>query len=206
MNELHGLHSEVAELGLAARRLHCLYVPDGRLGDPEPTHPYWYGDRFTRWQVKVITRAELLASGRALYGTWPPAGLGSLHVPDLQAAVRAEVDSYWRRMAARRRPWLYDAWVDFGLITLPRAAAVLAAGELITKSQAISRLEDFGVPARLAEQIRLRRAGSQVSVSPLGRVARARLTRKLMIAGIRQLTAQDEPRSPITSSQRERPQ
>jgi hypothetical protein len=73
-----------------------------------------------------------------------------VRVDDLRAAVRAEVDDYWRRVAGRRKLWLQGVWVDHGLVVLPRAAALLSSGDLITKSESISRLADFGVPAKLA--------------------------------------------------------
>ena len=128
VRQLRALHQEVARAGGPARRLHCLYVPDGMLTDPAVLHPYWFGDRFTQWQLKVITRAELAASGLPLFGDARPAGLRPVATEDLQAAVHAEISGYWRRLASRRRPWLRDSWVDFGLITLPRAAAALHPG------------------------------------------------------------------------------
>jgi hypothetical protein len=91
-------------------------------------------------------------------------------------------------MADRTDIWLQDAWADFGLVTLPRAAALLRDGELITKSQAIGRLADFGVPAELAEQIARRRAGQDVEISGPARLARAELARRIMIDGVRTLT------------------
>jgi hypothetical protein len=198
VRQLRALHQEVARAGGPARRLHCLYVPDGMLTDPAVLHPYWFGDRFTQWQLKVITRAELAASGLPLFGDARPAGLGPVATADLQAAVHAEISGYWRRLASRRRPWLRDSWVDFGLITLPRAAAALASGDLITKSEAISRLGDFGVPAALALQVRRRRDGVSVRLSPAARTARAVQTRRIMLSGVRTLTG--EPRSGLTWS------
>ena len=184
-------HGGRSDSGGAAQKLHCLYVPAGLLGDPDHLHPYWYGDRLTQWQLKVITQAELAAHGRALRGEWPVPGLPSVAVTDLQAAIRAELCGYWRRMAARRGVWLRDTWVDLGLITLPRAAAVLDTGELITKGEAIGELGQFSVPAALVAQIHRRRAGEQVRLNWLQRSIRAGRVRRIMSTSLRRLTSAD---------------
>jgi predicted nucleotidyltransferase len=188
ISELRELHTALASADDPAGRLHCLYASAGDAADPALLRTYWYGTRMTQWQVKVLTQAELAAAGVALYGPWPPPGLGPVAVTDLQAAVREEITGYWRRIARRRRCWLQDTWVDFGLITLPRAEALLTTGDLITKSEAIRRLPGFGVPAALADQIRRRRDGRDVAVGPLQRIRRAHLARRLMRRGIRQLS------------------
>jgi len=188
LGELRELHAALASSADPAGRLHCLYVCAQDAADPGRLRAYWYGTRMTQWQVKVLTQAELAAAGVALYGPWPPPGLGPVAVADLQAAVRDEITGYWRRIARQRRPWLQDTWVDFGLITLPRAEAVLTTGDLITKSEAIRRLPGFGVPAALADQIRRRRDGQDVPVGSVQRIRRAHLARRLMRRGIRRLS------------------
>ncbi len=188
ISELRELHTTLASADDPAGRLHCLYASAGDAADPALLRTYWYGTRMTQWQVKVLTQAELAAAGVALYGPWPPPGLGPVAVTDLQAAVREETTGYWRRIARRRRLWLQDTWVDFGLITLSRAEALLTSGDLITKSEAIRRLPSFGVPATLADQIRRRRDGQDVRLGPLPRIRRAHLARRLMRRGIRQLS------------------
>jgi hypothetical protein len=185
---LRTLHERVARAGGPADRLNCLYAVAGTLADAERLHTYWYGDSFTQWHLKLMTMAELAHSGRALLGPWPPAGLGQVALADLQDAVRAELAGYWQRVADRPELWRQYVWVDFGLVTLPRAAALLRDGELITKSEAIRRLADFGVPPQLAEQIRRRRAGEDVQVTEADRETRASLARRLMTDGIRELT------------------
>jgi hypothetical protein len=187
---LRAVHEDVAGAGGPAARLNCLYVRGGTLGDAEQLHPYWYGDRFTQWQLKKMTVAELRHAGRPLHGSWPPPGLGVASVEELRAAVRAELAGYWRDMACTADIWREDAWVDFGLITLPRAAALLRDGELITKSQAIGRLGDFGVPADLADEIRRRRAGEDVCPGAAARRARAELAQRIMLDGIRALAGE----------------
>jgi hypothetical protein len=186
---LRRLHLDLARAGGAFTRLNCLYVPAELLGDPEYQHHYWYEDQFAQARLKLMTRAELAASGHALCGDWPVPGLSPVPLDDLRAAVRKEVDTYWRRVAGRRKLWRKDLWVDHGLVLLPRAAALLASGELITKSESISRLADFGVPAKLAGEIRRRRNGEPVELSRLQRRLRARTARRAMAAGVERLSA-----------------
>jgi hypothetical protein len=188
LDRLRALHLQLARSGGAYARLNCLYVPDGALADSEQLHPYWYGDRFTRWQLKVMTMAELGHSGLALHGPWPPPGLPEVSPDEVRQTVRDELAHYWRRLTYRPRVWLADRWVDFALVTLARAAAVIDDGALITKSQAIARLGDFGVPTSLAEQIAHRRAGEEVAVSFAQRLMRAVQARQIMAVGIRDLT------------------
>jgi hypothetical protein len=64
---------------------------------------------------------------------------------------------------------------------------VLSTGELITKTEAISRLAEFGVPAALAAEIRRRRDGQAAVLSTGQRVRRARLARQIMRRGVSRL-------------------
>jgi hypothetical protein len=64
---------------------------------------------------------------------------------------------------------------------------VLTGGTLITKSQAISRLAGFGVPAGLAAQISGRQAGETIRVPALQRISRGYLARRIMQRGVRRL-------------------
>ncbi len=191
LGRLSALHRELARRGGAYARLNCLYVPDGALADPELLHVYWYGDRFTQWQLKVMTMAELGHSGQALHGPWPAPGLRDVSTSEVRAHARGELTGYWRRLTYRPGIWLQDRWVDFALITLARSAAVTHDGALITKSQAMALLGDFGVPPSLADEIRRRRAGESVPVTAMHRLIRAARARQIMAAGIRHLTAPD---------------
>src|ERR1700691_6075246 len=74
-----------------------------------------------------------------------------------------------------------------------RTTAVLRDGSLITKSAAIGQLGDLGVPDWLADQVRRRRAGEEVHVTAPQRLKRARLARKLMSAGIREIAGKLPP-------------
>jgi len=188
LDRLRALHLDLARDGGAYARLNCLYVPDGMLADPDRLHTYWYVDRFTEWQVKVMTVAELHHSGQALHGPWPPLGLPDVSPGELREHVREQLASYWRPLTYRPRIWLQDKWVDFALVTLARTGALMRNGDLITKSQAIAELADFGVPSWLADQIRRRRAGELVHVTARQRLVRAARARHIMAAGIRDLT------------------
>jgi hypothetical protein len=188
---LRQLHAGLARPGGAADRLHCLYVPAEAAADPDRLHAYWFGDRMTQWQLKVMTQAELASVGVAFYGPWPPPAIKPVPTADVQAAVYEEIRGYWRQIARKRRLWLSDDWVDHGLVVLPRAEAVLTAGDLITKGEAISRLAGFGVPAALAGEIRRRRAGEAVRLGTVQRVRRARLARRIMRRGVRRLSRLD---------------
>ena len=66
--KIEKLHTELASAGGAFARLNCLYIPADALADPERLHPYWYGDQFTEWRLKIMTMAELAHAGRALHG------------------------------------------------------------------------------------------------------------------------------------------
>jgi predicted nucleotidyltransferase len=189
LDRLRALHLDLARDGGAYARLNCLYVPDGMLADPERLHTYWYMDRFTEWQLKVMTVAELRHSGRALHGPWPPPGLPDVSPRDLHEHVRDQLATYWRPLTYRPRIWLQDKWVDFALVTLVRTGALMHSGDLITKSQAISKLADFGVPPWLADQIRRRRAGEPVRATARQRLVRGARARHIMAVGIRDLTA-----------------
>lgn len=58
VQELKQLHAALASMGGAVDRLHCLYVPVETVSDPARLHTYWFGDRMTHWQLKVLTPAD----------------------------------------------------------------------------------------------------------------------------------------------------
>lgn len=186
--ELTQMHTALAATGGPAGQLHCLYVAADSASDPDRLCTYWFGDRMTQWQMKLLTQAELASAGVALYGPWPPPGIKPVPVADIQTAVHAEITGYWRRISRKRRCWLQDSWVDHGLVVLPRAEALLTAGDLITKGEAISRLAGFEVTGSLAQEIRRRRDGLPVTMSTLRRLSRAVLARRIMQNGVARLS------------------
>jgi len=190
--ELTELHTALAGTGgpdPLTSQLHCLYVAADSASDPERLCTYWFGDRMTQWQMKLLTQAELASAGVALYGPWPPPGIKPVPVADIQAAVHREITGYWRRVSRRRRCWLQDSWVDHSLVVLPRAEAVLTTGDLITKSEAISRLAGFGVPDSLIREIRGRRDGRPVRLGMPRRLWRAMVARRIMRDGVARLSS-----------------
>lgn len=190
LRELAELHKALlTSSSSAAERLNCLYVPVEAGPDPARLHNYWFGNRMTQWQLKVMTQAELASAGAALYGPWPPPGIAPVPIEAVQAAVYEEITGYWRRIARRKRLWLQDTWVDHALTVLPRAEAILATGDLITRSEAISRFTDFGVPRSLAQEIRHPRDGQPVTLSMAQKIRRAYTARRTMKRGVRKLSS-----------------
>jgi predicted nucleotidyltransferase len=169
------------------RQLHCLYAAAAHAADPERLCTYWFGDRMTQWQMKVLTQAEIAAAGVVLYGPWPPPGIEPVPMIAIQAAVRDEIGEYYRPAAASRLAWLSDSMVDHQLVALPRAEAVLTSGRLIGKTEAIGLLASFGTPGWLVREIAGRRAGQQELVSWPRRLRRAVTARRIMRAGVRRL-------------------
>jgi predicted nucleotidyltransferase len=186
--DLAELHDAVAAAGGPAGQLHCLYVAAEAASDPERLCTYWFGDRMTQWQLKLLTQAELATAGVALYGPWPPPGIEPVPLAALQAAVYEEAIDYWHQISRKRKLWLQDSWIDHALVVLPRAEAVLTTGDLITKGEAIGRLAAFGVPSTLVQGIRSRRNGEPVPLSPPGRLIRAVRARRVMQAGVTRLS------------------
>jgi predicted nucleotidyltransferase len=165
--------------GDPGRQLHCLYVTAAHATDAERLCPYWFGYTMTQWQLKVLTQAEL-ASGQAWSGPWPPPGLAPVTVGRMQAAVRAELRGYYRQLGRSWRPWFSDSDIDHHLVALPRAAALLADGELITKGTAITRLAAIGVPDWLQAEIAARRAGQPAPSRARRKVRRALTARRII--------------------------
>ena len=65
---------------------------------------------------------------------------------------------------------------------------------LITKSEALGRLDRFGVPADLSQQIGRRREGKNTPLSTIQRIRRAYIARHIVACGLRTLTHTDASR------------
>lgn len=197
---VHKLHETIRRSDPSAAKLRCVYVPmddlaDRRMGhlrDMAPmraTHPTWTHGKFYLLPFTGVARAELLQAGITVSGLVAPC---ELLVPMdslmLKAAARAELTGYWSHVV--RRPWLWldDFYVDLGLLTLARVDATLAEGKLITKREALARLDLFGVPGELAHEIASRRDGAIVELTTVERIRRATIARRLMSDGIRDIT------------------
>ncbi|MGX6603590.1 nucleotidyltransferase domain-containing protein [Micromonosporaceae bacterium Da 78-11] len=169
-------------------KLHCAYVPRTDLEDVARTHVTWAHERLFRRPLSGVSRAELHHFGVTVYGP-PPAGLVPPVPRDqLAEAARTELRGYWLGALRHPRRWRTDLHVDLGLTTVARADVTIAEGRLITKREAIDRLESLGVPAAVADGIRRRRRGETVVLTEdelrdravvVRRVMRAQLTRML---------------------------
>ena len=184
---LRVLHEVTRSEDPSAAKLHCVYVPQHQVLDVHTSHLTWAHGELFRRPLSAIARAELLHHGITVLGPPPAELLPSVDRDSLQAAARAELAGYWSGVV--RKPWLWvqDVYVDLGLLTLARAQATLADGRLITKREALTRLDRFGVPEGLVRQIALRRQGGSVTLTTMQRVRRAGTARRLVARGIRSL-------------------
>jgi hypothetical protein len=178
------LHRGLIASGQTDEKLHCVYVPVDELEDVSRPHLTWASEELFRRPFSGIGRAELLAHGYAVFGPPPAELIPAVSEAELREAVRGSLTGYWASALKKQAIWLQDIYVDLGLTTLARAEATLAGDGLITKTAAIARLDRFGVPPRLIEEMQRRRDGQAVSVSPSYRVRRAVQVRRLLADGI----------------------
>ncbi|WP_405163814.1 nucleotidyltransferase domain-containing protein [Nocardia sp. NBC_01499] len=170
-----------------ATKLHCVYVPVPDLDDVTTPHVTWAAQMMFERPFTGIARAELSQFGFAVFGEPPRAVIPPVTADELKEAVRADLSRYWVPALRRPRIWFQDTYIDLSLFTLARAEVTLATNELITKREALPRLARFHVPADLIEQIRQRREGHTVPISPLSRVRRAKSVHGLVSDGLRVL-------------------
>jgi hypothetical protein len=190
LQALAKLHRELARQHPAGARLHCLYVAVADLAEPTRTAPYWAGGKMRSRALSAITRLELHDHGVVVAGE-PIAGQIPYVTPDeLAEAVRTELSTVWQPAAQRRSRWLDDAWVDLGLTVLPRAQAALTEGALLTKTQAIAGLSDFGVPEWLRQDMLARRRGWARPHGLRFRMRRAQVAQRAMQQGVARLLAE----------------
>lgn len=171
----------------SAAKLHCVYVPRNDVANVTTPHATWaHGELYQR-ALSGIARAELLQGGITVLGPPPAELLPDVDPSGLKEAARTELVDIWLRNT--RKPWLWraDVYVDLGLLTLTRADATLTEGRLITKREALGRLDRFDVPADLIRQIERRRNGEPVSLTRVARVRRALTARRLVARGIRRV-------------------
>jgi hypothetical protein len=187
---LISLHRGLIAARKTDEKLHCVYIPASDLADVGHEHLTWASKELFRRPFSGVARAELLAHGYAVFGPPPSELIPAISDAELDEAVRGVLTGYWTRALRNRRIWLQDIYVDLSLTTLARAEATLAGDGLITKREAISRLDRFGVPAPLIEEMRQRRDGQAVPVSPGYRLRRALQVRRLVADGIAAVLAQ----------------
>lgn len=174
-----------------AAKLHCFYLPASETDDVTRPHVNWAHGELYRRPLSGVARAELLRHGVTVLG--PPVAtlLPPVTEAELAAAARAELTGYWTGALAKPHLWLQDLYVDLGLTTLARVEATLTEGRLITKTEAVSRLDRFGVPPELVDEIARRRHGEPTPKTAAARTRRAALARRLMAAGIDRLAPAD---------------
>jgi Nucleotidyltransferase domain len=183
------IHHRLIASGATDEKLHCVYIPADDVADVRSEHLTWASEELFRRPFSGIARAELLAHGYAVFGPPPDALIPAISDDELAEAVRGALTGYWTTALSHRRIWLQDIYVDLGLTTLARAEATLTGHGLITKTEAISRLDRFGVPAELIEEMKRRRDGEVVVISPGYRLRRAILVRRLVTDGIKTVLA-----------------
>jgi hypothetical protein len=142
--------------------LGCQYVEAGRLGEHDVSHPTWTHGSIVDRILSGVTRVELARHGYAVLGRPPSEVLPPVTDDNVREAARAEICGYWAWASRRPLMWLSPVIADLGLTSMARGRHALAAGSLLTKSEAI---EQTAAPDWLIEQLRARRRGEEV-VSP----------------------------------------
>lgn len=181
---LAGVHRALIARHPVAALLHCVYVPYGTLPDAGLRHPTWTGRILLRRRFTVIARAEVHRFGFAVFGVAPQTVIPAVTDDELRQGVRRELTDYWAMALQQHWIWLRDFDIDLSLLTLARAQATLTEGTLITKREALARLDRFGVPPELVTEIGLRRDAHPSALSPLTRLRRAIQVHRLVSDGI----------------------
>ncbi|MFB6814613.1 nucleotidyltransferase domain-containing protein [Streptomyces sp. NPDC056347] len=183
------MHESLNRAVPLASGLHCTYVAVTELDDPARTHLTWAHEELFHRAVTPVTRRELHAFGRVLYGR-PPAGLlPPVSGGQLAAFVVEDLRNFWRPALDHPERWTRDVWVDLGLLTLARATATLRDGSLITKAEALDVLVELGAPADVVDDIRRRRYGTPRPADQRWISRRAELTLAFLRPAIGEVTA-----------------
>lgn len=178
--QLIEVHRRLAQGYPEGPALHCVYVSLADIDDRGRAHWTWaFGELFRR-PLSVIARAELLADPVIVIGPPPSSWLPPVSREELRDGARAELSGYWRRAVRKRAIWRQDVYVDLGLTVWARAEATISEGRLITKSEAIDRMADRGVPADVVDGVRRRRAGQAVTLTDDQRSERAVIVRRFL--------------------------
>ena len=118
----------------------------------------------------MVARAELLRHGITVLGPEPASLFAPVDAAALRAAARAELTGFWAGAVAKPHLWTQDVYVDLGLLTVVRVEATLTEDRMLTKAEALTRLDRFGVPPGLVEEMTRRRAGEVVVLTDAERV------------------------------------
>jgi hypothetical protein len=177
-------HRELATADESAAKLHCFYLPRGRLADPAEEQLNWAHGELYRRPFSVVARAELLRHGITVLGPEPASLFPPVDAAALRAAVRAELTGFWAGAVAKPHLWTQDVYVDLGLLTVVRVEATLTEDRMLTKAEALTRLDRFGVPPGLVEEITRRRAGEAVVLADAERATRAEVARGIVARAV----------------------
>jgi hypothetical protein len=178
--ELAAIHRRLAEEFEEAAELHCAYVAADKVTDVGRTHWTWAFDELFRRPLSRIARAELLGDPIIVFGPPPASWLPPMTVEELRDGVRDELAGYWSRALRKRAIWNEDLCVDLGLTVWARADATLTDGVLITKTEAIARMAERGVPSDIVDGVARRRAGEQVALTTEERHDRGAFVRQFL--------------------------
>jgi hypothetical protein len=181
------LHQELAAADGSASKLHCFYLPRGRLADPAEEQLNWAHGELYRRPFSVVARAELLRHGVTVLGPEPASLFAPVDAAALRTAARAELTGFWAGAVAKPHLWTQDVYVDLGLLTVVRVEATLTEDRMLTKAEALTRLDRFGVPPGLVQEMTRRRAGEVVVLTDAQRATRAEVARAIVVRAINTL-------------------
>jgi predicted nucleotidyltransferase len=165
------LHQRLLDEEPAAAQLHCSYMVGTSHSETETQHVTWAHGVILQRPVTPVTRRELLDGELTLYGPSPTELLPPLAQGQLEDFIRRDLGEYWLPATGKPMRWLYDIWVDLGMLVLARANVTLRDGRLITKGEALAELLELGAPADVVRDIHERRYADP---EPLGRLRRIR--------------------------------
>ncbi|MFD8813950.1 nucleotidyltransferase domain-containing protein [Streptomyces sp. NPDC059627] len=192
-------HARLRALPLAAG-LHCTYLTPSTAADPARSHLTWAHEELFKRPVSPVTRRELHAFGRVLYGRAPAGLLPPVPDRELGDFVVRDQRDFWRPAVDNAPLWTRDVWVDLGLITFARATVTAREGRLISKREALDLLPGLGAPAEVVEDIRIRRYDDPAPPTEEWTARRARLTRDYLGPAIDALTASASVSASVSST------
>ena len=128
--------AELAELLRIHRRLPRVELELLVAGAWDAEHDALNEGRHERWRLSVVNRIQLREHAIVLRGPHPSSFLPEPTRAELLDEMRWNLDVYWPGKLRRRRLWLDEAWVRFGVLTLGRILYTLETGELISKPHA----------------------------------------------------------------------
>ena len=178
------LHQELAEADDSAAKLHCFYLPRNRVADPAEEQLNWAHGELYRRPFTVVARAELLRHGITVRGPEPASLFAPVDAAALRAAARSELTGFWAVAVTKPHLWTQDVYVDLGLVTVVRVEATLTEDRMLTKAEALTRLDRFGVPPGLVDEMTRRRAGEVVVLTDAERATRAEVARAIVVRAI----------------------